>query len=316
MPAYQRLTLRSTEAWADFAQRLADISGVDTHYKRTGGIVFCLGERELETRRSRLTTLQRQRGDNAPDFEILGRGGLERFLPGVRFGAGVTGASLRPRDGHVNPLRLLAALHRSLVRSGGILRCGQAVTRLLPASDGFIVEAGGERFAADRLVIAAGIASGDLARQLGMAVPVRPQRGQLLVTERMAPLLPLPASGLRQTAEGSVMIGLTNEEVGPDTGVTMSAAMRMSRRAIAILPDLARARIVRHWAGLRVMTPDAFPIYARSEQHPNAFVVTCHSGIALAAVHNGEIAEAILAGDFGGELAAFNLGRFDVPKAA
>ena len=37
--------------------------------------------------------------------------------------------------------------------------------------------------------------------QVGLAVPVRPQRGQILVTERLAPLLPLPASGLRQTAK-------------------------------------------------------------------------------------------------------------------
>ena len=314
-PAYQRLTGRSVEGWSDFAVRLGEISGIDVHFQRRGSLVFCLGEGELEARRARLSRLQVELGAGEPDFEILNRHDLERFLPGVRLGDRVSGASLRPRDGHVNPLRLLAGLQRSFTLSGGTLRCGRPA-RLLPSGEGFIVEAGDERFAAARLVVAAGIASGDLAAPLGIAAPVRPQRGQLLVTERLAPMLPMAASGLRQTMDGTFMIGLTNEEVGADTSVTVAAAMTMSRRAVAILPDLARATVVRHWAGLRVMTPDGFPIYAQSEQHPGAFVVTCHSGVALAAVHAGEVAAAIAAGKLPAELSPFHNGRFDVPKAA
>ena len=59
-----------------------------------------------------------------------------------------------------------------------------------------------------------------LAATLGMKIPVRPQRGQLIVTERLAPMLPYPISGIRQTHEGSFMIGVSNEEVGFDTSVT------------------------------------------------------------------------------------------------
>jgi glycine/D-amino acid oxidase-like deaminating enzyme len=316
LPAYQRLTGRSVEAWSGFAARLGEQSDIDIHYRRCGGIVFCLGEAELEARRTLLARLQAERGDAQSDCEILGRGDVERLLPRCRLGPGVVGASFRRRDGHVNPLRALAAMHRAFARSGGSLRCGLPASCIRPSGGGFVVDAGGERFTADRIVIAAGIASGDLARQVGLAVPVRPQRGQLLVTERLQPFLPMPASGLRQTAEGTVMIGLTNEEVGADTGVTVAAAAAMSRRAVAILPDLARATIVRHWAGLRVMTPDGFPIYGSSDAHPNAYVVACHSGVALAAAHSDEIAAAVLAGGFGAELAPFHHGRFAVPRAA
>jgi glycine/D-amino acid oxidase-like deaminating enzyme len=316
LPAYQRLTGRSVEAWSDLATRLGETSGIDVHFQRRGSLVFCLGETELEARRTRLSRLQAELGGDEPDFQIMSRRDLEQFLPGVRLGERVSGASLRPRDGHVNPLRLLAGLQRSFTLSGGTLRCGQPVSRLQPSGDGFIVEAGDERFAAARLVVSAGIASGDLSAPLGLTTPVRPQRGQLLVTERLAPMLPMAASGLRQTTDGTFMIGLTNEEVGPDTSVTVKAATSMSRRAVAILPDLARATVVRHWAGLRVMTPDGFPIYAQSEQHPGAFVVTCHSGVALAAAHAGEVAAGIVAGKLPAELSPFHNGRFDVPKAA
>ena len=159
MPAYQRLTGRSVEGWSDFAARLGEISGIDVHYQRRGSLVFCLGDGELETRRARLSRLQAELGATEPDFEIMSRRDVEHFLPGLRLGQRVSGASFRRRDGHVNPLRLLAALHRTLTRSGGTLRCGQPASRLMPSDDGFIVEAGGERFAAGRLVIAAGIAS-------------------------------------------------------------------------------------------------------------------------------------------------------------
>jgi glycine/D-amino acid oxidase-like deaminating enzyme len=69
-------------------------------------------------------------------------------------------------------------------------------------------------------------------------VPVRPQRGQVLVTERLAPFLPLPASGLRQTGEGTVMIGATQEEAGFDVSTTGDAAARLSRKTVDIVPAL------------------------------------------------------------------------------
>ena len=46
---------------------------------------------------------------------------------------------------------------------------------------------------------------------VGLDVPVRPQRGQLLVTEKTAPFLRYPVSTVRQTDEGGVMLGFQSE---------------------------------------------------------------------------------------------------------
>lgn len=315
MPAYQRLTQHSADAWPGFAAELAERSGIDVHHERRGGLYFCLGADAFEARCQRLHRLHNQLAD-AAGFEMLDRASLERFLPGARLGPEVVGASLGLGDGQVNPLRLLAALHRALLRDGGELRCGHAVSAVTPSGDGFVVEAAGRRFAAGRVVVAAGIATTALSRQVGLAAPVRPQRGQLLVTERLAPVLPVPASGLRQTAEGTMMVGLTNEEVGRDASVTATAAAAMSRRALRILPGLARTTVVRHWAGLRAMTPDTLPVYGQSARHPGAFVAVCHSGVTLAAAHAGMVASGIAAGALPPELAPFHPGRLDVPQAA
>ena len=75
-------------------------------------------------------------------------------------------------------------------------------------------------------------------------MPLRPQRGQILVTERLAPLLPLPSSGLRQTSDGTVMIGATQEEVGFDTSTTDHGGASLSAKT---RPSSCRRSPARRW---------------------------------------------------------------------
>ena len=64
------------------------------------------------------------------------------------------------------------------------------------------------------------------------------------------------------------------------------------------------------WSGLRIMTPDGFPIYDTSPSHPGAFAVTCHSGVTLAALHALHTAPEIIAGQFTGRYQEFVASRF------
>jgi hypothetical protein len=238
---------------------------------------------------------------------MLDRATLQRLLPKVQFGPEVSGASYGHIDGHVNPLRLLAALQRGLQLRGGHLRANSAVSRIAPRTGGgFEVQVGAQRFEAAQVIVAAGLGSLALGRMVGLDVPLRAQRGQLLVTERLAPILPLPASGLRQTAEGTVMVGVTQEEVGFDLSTTTAAAARMSRHAARVLPALGQALLVRHWSCLRIMTPDGCPVYAGSVDQPGAWIALCHSGITLAAFHAGAACGRIRASAHSGRTAGFS----------
>jgi glycine/D-amino acid oxidase-like deaminating enzyme len=317
MVAYQQLTRTSVEMWPEFCAQLKDTTDIDIQYERNGGLCLCLGDAEFEQRRTTLLRLQSQFGGSEPDWEMIERPGLAKFLPKVRLGKDVAGASFGRLDGHTNPLRLLAALHRGILRRGGQLRGGSTV-RSVRAKEGggFSVEFGTERASAARLVIAAGLGSKALGTQVGLDIPIRPQRGQILVTERIEPLLPLPMSGLRQTREGTVMIGATYDEPGLDTSATGMAAAALSANAIRRVPALSEITVVRQWAGLRILTPDSYPIYAESQSHPGAFVAVCHSGVTLAAAHACLLAEAIATGRLPSSFAAFHHRRFDVSKAA
>lgn len=249
--------------------------------------------------------------------QVLDRGELLRHFPALRLGRDVAGATLGELDGHVSPLRLLGAMQTAFVRLGGCLQGNRAVTGInaLPGG-GFEVAAGGYKALGRRVVIAAGLGSATLGRMVGLDVPLRPQRGQLMVTERLTPMLPIPASGLRQTGEGTIMIGVTQEEVGYDLATTSDGVVRMARRALRILPDLARAKLVRQWACLRVMTPDGKPVYASSRTHPGVDIATCHSGVTLASFHAGPYAKSLYGGTLPADLRIFPHERFNVQQAA
>lgn len=316
-PAYQRLSIQAAQAWPEFARQLQAESGMELAYERNGGLNFCLSADEWAARAARLKEWHSQTPEFPPSTRMLDRGELQRRFPSMRLGEVVVGASFGELDGHVNPLRLLAALHMAYMRRGGQLRNNHAVTAIKTLQGGgFEVVAGGYRANAERVIVAAGLGSSTLGPMVGLDVPLRPQRGQLLVTERLAPLLPIPASGLRQTGEGTVMIGVTQEEVGYDLGTTSVGAARMARRALRILPDLAKAKLVRQWACLRVMTPDGNPVYASSVTHPGADIALCHSGLTLASFHAGAYVKALADGVLPSALNIFHYGRFNVQKAA
>jgi glycine/D-amino acid oxidase-like deaminating enzyme len=169
---------------------------------------------------------------------------------------------------------------------------------------------------ADKLVLAAGLGNARLAPMVGLNAPVRPQRGQILVTEKLPPFLQHPLVNIRQTDEGSVMIGDSQEEVGLNTATQFAVQQGIAQRAVRLFPRLAQAQIVRSWAALRVMSPDGFPIYDRSTTCPGAYVVTCHSGITLAAAHAGVLARHIAQDDWPQSLAPFSAGRFADVQAA
>lgn len=319
MPAYARWSRRSADLWHGFAEELGEATGVSLQFRQNGGLSFCLSEDDLQEKRDAIARLHNQREPWSADVEVIERPALEKLLPGLRLGPKVTGASYSPQDGEADPLALLRALHEVMRRNGVDVRSGVTAQTIARTVDVFRVTTTAGVFEAPRIILAAGHGSVSLAGQVGLAAPLRPERGQILVTERLAPFLPFAGDTLRQTADGTVMIGATNEDAGFSLATTPEAGAMLARHATDVFPQLADARLVRTWAGLRVLTPDGCPLYAESKTHPGAALITCHSGVTLAAVHARELAPALLAGKLGSDLSAFGPERFggqNVPEAA
>lgn len=307
-PPYMHWSLEAGHLWRQFAGLLVAQTGIDIGWRQPGGLSFCFSEAELEQRRA---VAERTRADGGNiTIEILDRAGLRERVPEI--GPAVAGASYSPLDSHVSPLYLLRALQQGLQMQGGAYLPGAGVRALRFTGGAFAAETAHGTVRGRRIVIAAGLGANDLAPQLGLRMPVRPERGQIVVTERAKPFFPYVGSGIRQTAEGSFLIGSSHEDAGFSEGTDVETGARLCASALRVFPRLADVGIVRTWGSLRVMTPDGLPIYEESQRHPGAFAAACHSGVTLCSVHALVLGPALAAGRLPESVSHFRSDRFDV----
>jgi hydrogen cyanide synthase HcnC len=314
MPEYATWSRGSADAWVTLAAELREETGIDVSFERPGGFELFLSERTLQRESDAMRRLQSQPGLLPQPYEVLDNARTKAMLPAL--GPKVVGSIYSPLDGHANSLRLFHALHVALMRRGAQYRAGCVVEAVRPTDGGFLITWRGGSLRAGKVVLAAGLGNARLAPMVGLDAPVRPNKGQIIVTERAAPFLRFPVLTVRQTDEGSVLLGDSQQEKGFDTTVEPSVLAVMAARAALMFPLIGRLRVVRAWSALRVMTPDGFPIYEQSGSCKGAFVATCHSGVTLAAAHAYQLAPAIARGALPPELETFRARRLRVPAAA
>ncbi len=159
-----------------------------------------------------------------------------------------------------NP-RLLKALHEAL--SPHLVPVHGDVRLLVGEGRCQGVEIGGDRYRADRVVLAAGAWSGQLLGDIQPALPVRPMRGQILAYQaeagRLRHILLHRRHYLIPRQDGLILAGSTVEDVGFDSGTTAVAAQDLHAMACHLLPALAAGDPAHHWSGLRPQTADGLP---------------------------------------------------------
>jgi glycine/D-amino acid oxidase-like deaminating enzyme len=178
------------------------------------------------------------------------------------------------------------------------------------ATDFIVTTQDNTKFYCEKIVLTAGLGNKTLAPMVGLNAPVQPNRGQVLVSERIKHFINYPTGHVRQTGEGSIQIGDSKEDVGFNQGTTLEVMAQIASRARKMFPILKDVRLIRAWGALRVMTPDGYPIYEQSESHPGAYLVTCHSGVTLGAFHEGPLADWISNDKFNPAWEVFHANRF------
>lgn len=314
LPAYGAWTQRSARAWPQLAAALRECTGIDVALRQDGGLHVCLSRPELDARAAKMSALLAQPGFECYAIEVLDRAGVAARLPGV--GRDVVGGTWSDLDGDCNPLRLLRALHAAIAAAGSEIVTGDGIDVIEPRAAGFVLQSSRGILECETLVLAAGLGNARLAPMVGLVAPVVPNKGHVIVTERVAPFLPIPLETIRQTDDGTVMIGDSQQSRGFDDNLELPVLAALADRAARVFPQLRGVRVNRTWAALRVMSPDGFPVYAQSVRHPGAFLATCHSGVTLAAAHAYHLAPAIAAQTLPSEFLPFAADRFDVRAAA
>jgi hydrogen cyanide synthase HcnC len=312
MHEYAQWSRQSSDLWGDFAASLGEETGINVGHHRPGGMELCLDQAEYESIENSIKRMHNQPGVGENDRHMIDGDEVRRMEPNV--GPEVVGASFCPHDGIVNPLLILRALHRVLTAAGVDYRADHRVERIIPEGGGFRVVTAQGSFTAAKVILAAGNGSAALGTDVGLNVPVGPERGHIIVTERTRPLFNHVLGQVRQTDEGTVMLGATKESVGFDTGFNLEMIRKVASNAVRKVPALKGLRMIRSWSALRIMSPDGFPVYQESDDHPGAYSISCHSGVTLAAAHALKLAPRLLQPGFNDLFAAFSPRRFDVPK--
>jgi glycine oxidase len=187
-----------------------------------------------------------------------------------------------PQIAQVRNPRLLQALRLWLKQHDVEVREGVEMRPLAEQSgrlDAWYT-ATGERLEAEHYVVTAGAWSGEMLGAHALRLDIRPIRGQMLLY-RLAPghlphMLYHDGFYLIPRVDGYLLAGSTLEDVGFDKSTTHSAAAEMHRKAVAILPELAKMSPILHWSGLRPGSPDNVPVIARHPQFDNLWMNAGH----------------------------------------
>ena len=150
---------------------------------------------------------------------------------------------------------------------------------------------------------------------------IRPRKGQMLSVS-LPPSLPLDfvvrtpeiyiVPRTTGPAAGRAIIGATVEDSGFDRTVNQPDIDRLHALASALLPDIANARQLEAWSGLRPATSDELPSFGAIPGLQNHFVAAGHyrNGILLAPASARIMAELIAGEATSTDLSAFSPERF------
>lgn len=179
-----------------------------------------------------------------------------------------------------NP-RLLAALKRDLLNDGVELRERQEITGFdIYSGELNGVRTNTETIGTNQCIITAGAWSGGLFSKLGLDIPIKPIRGQMLVFRNnpggLERIVLKEGRYLIPRRDGRILVGSTLEDVGFDKSTTELAAIELRQAALSIMPALAKAEVELQWSGLRPGSPDGVPYIGPHPDIRGLFACTGH----------------------------------------
>lgn len=301
---YGELSMLSAELYPFLERKIGDVE-----YKRTGGIAPFFNEADRESAQ-RLAEKQAEVGI---DIDVLTREQVLEKEPALS--ANIAGATFSKIDGNVNPFRLVELYIKAAKKNHVQFSFYNPVMDIKRNNGMFEITTEKDVFIAKQIVLATGPWTREVGKLLGVDIPVKQVRGQILVTEPLAPLIKYTIAGMRQADNGEILIGYSKEEVGYDRRTTLDVIQDTAKMAVDYIPALAKANIVRCFAGVRVIPNDGYPIVGPIPTIDNAYIAVMHSGITLSPLVGTLMTELLTDGETSIDLKNLQLDRFNEFKS-
>lgn len=311
--AFTELVNASLALYPELSARLDAVSGIRTEWRRCGLLIPEFETDRLSHRKPALDWSARF------GWEVRSLDAAALRLAEPLLSHRATGGLLWPEVGQVRNPRLLQAVRVAMLQAGVELREGADVEGILEDGRGVsgLRLAAGERVSADHVLLAAGSWSGGLAGKFGIALPVEPVKGQIVLL-KAAPgalrhIIKHDDAYFVPRVDGRVLVGASMERVGFERGTTDAVVSELLAAAYRIAPGLQGAAIERQWMGFRPGSPDGLPYIGPVPGRNGLWVASGHyrNGVALAPITAALMSRWIL-----GDTPAMDMRPFRVDRPA
>ena len=316
-----RLAAFASEYYPQLVDNLQAEQDGETGFATCGMILVAVSYDEIESftiARQHIFNRRDQRGEPAEEdlYEISSDEARRRF-PAL---GDVRGAIFYRDAARVDGRLLSAALHRAAEAKGLAVKHA-GVEQLLVQDDavtGVITD--GETISAGKVVIAGGAWSQAFGDQLGVHIPVEPQRGQIIHlglgdtdTSSWPIISAVRGHYMVPWPDGRVVVGATRETgSGFDARTTAAGVLEVLAEALRVAPGLAQAEVREIRVGLRPYTEDHLPVLGPVPNIQNIYLATGHgpTGLQLGPYSGKLIADLVLEKDLATDIDAYQITRF------
>jgi sarcosine oxidase subunit beta len=256
------------------------------------------------------------------DVSILAPEEIVKIVPILNVkGMNSIGATFCPTDGHVDPFKTTHAYAKAAEKNGAKLYKFTCVTDIKIKNkrvESVITNKG--TIKTNTVVNAAGAWSKQISDIVGIKLPNKPFRKEILVTERVKPMFKTMVISFKdgiyfsQQDEGQILGGIPipNEKPGYLINPTFDFIHHMSKTLTRYAPILKHVNVIRQWTGYYDVTPDARPILGETDKLKG--FIQCNGfsghGFMLSPMVTKILTDYIVDGKYPKILESLNLDRF------
>lgn len=298
---------------------IVDEEGIECEYRRTGWLdVFRTSEGMAHGVHE--ADLLRKHG-----FQVDFFGGDELRRREPAFRKECIGAAHYADSRLANPRQFVARLAERIQQIGVDLRAQSVVKRICMRADGFqaVELESGEQVEGDTIVLAAGVWTDELARSIGVRVPMQAGKGYHVNVTAPDPC-PSNACVLNETyvavnpMDGGLRLAGTVELSGVNHNLVQRRVDMLTIGARQYLEGIDQTQIKSAWCGLRPCTADGLPAIGWAPGVRGVFIAAGHAkyGLAYGPITGKLASECILDGKASLDLSPMSPARFSrrVPR--
>ncbi|TWT51517.1 Hydrogen cyanide synthase subunit HcnC precursor [Thalassoglobus neptunius] len=269
----RELVRLSASLWPKLSEELLSETGLDNGYRNSGSLQISLDdEQELLSQKALWEK------ENVPVEELKGSD-LFEYAPGLS--DRLTWGFALPTMSQVRNPRHVKALQAACLSTGVTIRENCSVDQIEAIGERIVaVRAEEDVFSADRFVITTGAWTTQLLESVSVNFEVEPVRGQIVLLKTdpgtIAHIVEDRRRYIVPRDDGHVLIGSTMEDVGYVKQTTPEGVASLMEFANSLFPELAQAKFVQSWAGLRPRAVRGIPAIGSIDTFENLFVAAGH----------------------------------------